>query len=469
MQYLTECPERRRLNDEIHARSYEELNPPEQVSYIALLVDSDERARELAHLQAFCAHYQVPAPDNLSSKEYYVDCGVIRLKMELHAEFTHYKFLRQSSFTDPFADPVIAALPPDWLAGLPGKLLIGMHVAVVDANQAPFDLSQAALPQLFGGNRLIGGRMAGGTGAAYSDFMIHADGFSRLLIVNDGFAPGQSGRCMQRLLEIETYRMMALLGLPVARSILPQLPDADRELVKLTAALAQGSEQSDERLLDELTQLAAKMENTVSATYARFNATRNYAALVNIRLEQLRESKIEGVPTITEFLTRRLNPAMGTCQAVDQWLHQLTQRIANVNQLLLARIDVRRKQQNQSLLETMNRRASLQLRLQQALEGLSVAAITYAAASLLILMLNGLKSIGLPVNAELLTTLAIPAIGYFVFKGVAALHEKVIQEEEADNTEAAGAGAASNPPLSLFDTLLNICRKSLAKVFKCGN
>ncbi|MFM8330928.1 MAG: DUF3422 family protein [Candidatus Methylumidiphilus sp.] len=430
MRYLTECPERRGLNDEIHARPYLELNPPEQVSYIALLVDKEARARELAHLRSLCAHYQAPAPDSLDSKEFYVDCGAFRLKMELHAEFTHYKFLRQTAFSAPFADPVIATLPADWLEGLPGKLLIGVHVAIVDAGQAGMDLALEALPQYFDGNRLVGGKIAGGNGAAYSDFMIHDDGFSRLLIVNDGFAPGQGGRCMQRLLEIETYRMMALLGLPVARAILPQLPEADRQLVTLTAALADGQAQSDEALLAELTRLAAKMENTVSATYARFNATRSYAALVESRLEQLRESKIEGIPTFNEVLTRRIDPAMATCQAVDQWLHQLTQRIANVNQLLLARIDVRRKQQNQDILESMNRRASLQLRLQQALEGLSVAAITYAAVSLLGLVLNGAKSIGIHINAELAMTLAIPVVGYFVYLGVSGLHESIQREDQ---------------------------------------
>jgi uncharacterized membrane-anchored protein len=56
---------------------------------------------------------------------------------------------------------------------------------------------------------------------------------------------------LQRLLEIETYRMMAMLGLPVARSILPQLPDADRQLVELTSRLADDKDHSsDESLLD---------------------------------------------------------------------------------------------------------------------------------------------------------------------------------------------------------------------------
>jgi len=430
MKNLTECPERRQINDEIHARAYLELDPPEQVSYIALLVDKEGRARELAHLQKLCGHFNLPSPEGLDAKDFFLDCGGFRLKIEMHAEFTHYKFLRRSDFAEPFANPVIEAVPEDWLADLPGKLYVAIHVAIVDSSKTTLDLRPDELPRFFGGNRIVGGKIAAGTGAAFSDCKIHEDGFSRLLIINDNFAPGQAGRCLQRLLEIETYRMMALLALPKARAILPELPDADRQLVALTAALADEKEDSDEALLAELAQLAAVMENKISATYARFNATRNYAALVDIRLEQLRETKIEGVPSLTEFLQRRLTPALSTCQSVDQWLHQLSQRIANLNQLLLTRIDVRRKQQNQDILESLNRRSQMQLRMQQAIEMLSIAAVTYATVSLLGLALNGLKSVGIHINADLTMLLAIPVVGYFVYLGVVYLHEQIEREEK---------------------------------------
>lgn len=429
MRYFKECPDRHVLNDHIHGRPYLELDPPEQVSYVALLVDREDRSRELEHLQKLCAHFRVPFPALAEAKDYFLDLGPFRLKMEVHAEFTHYKFIRQSRFTDPFADPVINAVPGEWLADLPGQLLIGIHVAIMDATKAKSSLTPQNLHRHFNGNRLIGAKIAGGTGSAYSDFAIHEDGFGRLLIVNEHFAPGQAGRCLQRLLEIETYRMLALLALPKARAILPELPEADRQLVALTSDLAETHEHSDEELLDELTQLAAVIENKVSATYARFNATRNYASLVKTRLEQLRESKIEGLPTFGEYLLRRLNPAMSTCEGVDHWLHQLTQRIATVNQLLLARIDVRRKQQNQDILESLNRRARMQLRLQQAIEGLSVMAITYASVSLLGLVLNGVKSIGIHINSELTMMLVIPLVGYFVYLGVVHLHETIEREE----------------------------------------
>lgn len=430
MKVIKEFSERRLLNDEIHARAYLELDPPEQVSYIALLVDREDRERELAHLHKLCEIYKIPTPDGLENKDYFLDCVDFRLKVEIHAEFTHYKFFRRRQFEDPFADPVIEVVPQEWLDELPGEVYVAVHVAVVDSANTPWDLSPDSLPRFFGGNRLVGGNIAGGTGSAFSDFMIHGDGFSRMLIINDNFAPGQAGRCLQRLLEIETYRMMALLGLPKARAILPELPAADRQLVDLTGRLAEDMAHSDEEMLAELAQLAAVMENKISATYARFNATRSYASLVDIRLEQLRESKIEGVPTITEFLQRRLNPAMSTCQSVDQWLHQLSQRIANMNQLLLTRIDVRRKQQNQDILESLNRRAHMQLRMQQAIEMVSIAAVTYATVSLIGLGVNGLRSLGINLNADLTMLLSIPVVGYCAYLAVLYLQEQITQESD---------------------------------------
>ncbi len=428
MKHLTECPERKSLNDDIHARPYLELNPPQQISYLALLVNREERLREAGHLAALCEHFGIPAPI-MDGKDIFVDFGTFRLKMEVHAEYTHYKVIRQAPLQDPFADPPIVSVPEAWLQGLPGKVLVGIHVAILDESNSALNLDPEYLPHYFEGNRLIGGKIAGGNGTAVSDFLLHEDGFSRLLIIDHQFAPGQSGRSLQRLLEIETYRMLALLGLPKAKAIMPELPEADHQLVKLTASLDEDDGRSDETLLDELTRLAATIENKVSATYARFNATRNYASLVTIRLEQLRESKIEGIPSFTEFLERRLNPAISTCNSVDHWLHQLAHRISNVNQLLLTRIDVRRKQQNQEILESLNRRAKIQLRLQQAIEGLSVMAITYTAVSLLGVFLGGFKAIGLHINSELVMAIFIPIIGYFVYSGVVKLHKTIEQED----------------------------------------
>ena len=94
MKYLNEYPERMSLNDHIHARPSLELNPPEQVSYLAFLVEKEDRWREVEHLRVLCGHFNQVSAVDWESKDILIDFGKFRLKMEVHAEYTHYKFIR---------------------------------------------------------------------------------------------------------------------------------------------------------------------------------------------------------------------------------------------------------------------------------------------------------------------------------------------------------------------------------------
>ena len=66
----------------------------------------------------------------------------------------------------------------------------------------------------------------------------------------------------------------------------------------------------------------------------------------------------------------------------------------------------------------MNRRAKLQLHLQQTVEGLSVVAITYYASQLVQYMAQGLKHQIEPLTPEGITAAAIPLIAGFVAFGL---------------------------------------------------
>jgi len=63
-------------------------------------------------------------------------------------------------------------------------------------------------------------------------------------------------------------------------------------------------------------------------------------------------------------------------------LQAMADRAMRAGELLRTRVDVERSAQNQALLESMDRRADMQLRLQKTVEGLSVVAISYYAVSL---------------------------------------------------------------------------------------
>jgi uncharacterized membrane-anchored protein len=185
---------------------------------------------------------------------------------------------------------------------------------------------------------------------------------------------------------------------------------------------------AERKLLDELMKLSSEIEDVAAATTYRFSAARAYYALVLRRVEELREQRVEGLQTLSEFVDRRLAPAMRTCEAVSERLETLSRRVSRASQLLRARVEIQLEAQNRDLLESMNRRAHLQLRLQQTVEGLSVAAITYYLASLVGYLAKGAKAVGLPVDSDLATAAAIPLVALATWLGLRRLHRHLRRE-----------------------------------------
>jgi uncharacterized membrane-anchored protein len=146
------------------------------------------------------------------------------------------------------------------------------------------------------------------------------------------------------------------------------------------------------------------------ASQYRFSASRAYYELVRSRIAELKERPIPGIQTIDEFMTRRLAPAMATCFSVSQRLKELSERIAQASGLLSTRVEITRERQNQALLASMEQRARLQLRLQQTVEGLSVAAITYYVVGLVGYFAKGLKADGIAIDPEMTIAVAIPVV-----------------------------------------------------------
>ena len=157
----------------------------------------------------------------------------------------------------------------------------------------------------------------------------------------------------------------------------------------------------------------------------RFGATRAYYDITKRRIAELREERLLGVQTIDEFMSRRLAPAMATCASAEKRLLDLSERIARACDLLRTRVDIEREQQNQVLLASMNKRAKLQLRLQQTVEGLSIAAITYYLVSLVAYAAKALKMGGLSLSVEIVTGVSMPIVALIIWLGVKRMHKRV--------------------------------------------
>jgi uncharacterized membrane-anchored protein len=420
-------PQRFALANEIHARPQEALHPPARASYIAVMVDPDERGREHAHVGALCERYGAHLPPS-DATHFASDLGSFRFTWERHTDFSSYAFYRHGVGPQPFAEPAAGAVPADWLAPIPGRTVVAAHAEIVDRSRSMPAASEIAA--CFHGNYVVGAAVGGGAGAVFTDFRIHADGFGRFLIIDRELSRRQVGRTLQRLFEIETYRVMALLALPIARSIGPRLRAMEYELAEVTARLADGAS-ADEVLLEQLTRLAANVESAIGESRYRFGATAAYYDLVQSRITELREQRLPGTQTIAEFMARRLSPAMATCRSVAQRLVELSERVARANDLLATQVGIARERQNQDLLASMNRRARLQLRLQETVEGLSIAAVTYYVAGLVGYVAKGLKASGVAIDADLTVGVAIPVIAVLVALGIRYVRRSVAKAERA--------------------------------------
>ncbi len=425
MDGLRQHPLRFALTNELHARPFPVVEPPHQMTHLAFLRGEGSGAEDRGHLGLLCRRHGVSPPD-ASASHFAADFGSFRLKWERHHEFTTYTLFRAGLPAEPFDDVAAKAVPADWLQAIPGDLLVALHLAVKPGLEGGAD--PAALGRWFVPDSLCGATVGRGAVELWTDFRIHADGATRMLVSGPAIDPRRVGRLVQRLCEIETYRTLALLGLPQARGIAAQVAAIDRQSSVLTTAVAgTAGADEDQALLARLMALAAEIEGIVSSTAYRFSATTAYHALVESRLERLAETPIAGYQTMREFMDRRLVPAMRTCATMQGRLEQMSWRISRCANLLRTRVDIALERQNRDLLASMDRRARLQLRLQETVEGLSVAAISYYVVGLLGYLVKPLDG----GSAGTVTAIAVPVVAcaaWIVTRRVRAAHRRAGNE-----------------------------------------
>ncbi|MEO1471094.1 MAG: DUF3422 domain-containing protein, partial [Pseudomonadota bacterium] len=196
-----------------------------------------------------------------------------------------------------------------------------------------------------------------------------------------------------------------------ARRSSARLNEIDRELSDLIRVVAdRRGERSEQEILDRLTGLSAEIEAMAASTAFRFGAARAYEAIVHERIAMMREERILGRQLFSEFMLRRFDPAMRTVRATEGRLSGLATRASRIADLLRTRVDVALEAQNSRLLQSMDRRAALQLRLQETVEGFSVVAISYYAVSLASYALAPLATVWGLEKGELVALITLPVL-----------------------------------------------------------
>ncbi|NMT62560.1 DUF3422 family protein [Marinobacter orientalis] len=420
-------PLRAELYNELHSRPFHVLPCPAQVTHIAVLTTPEQRSIQFRHWQDLHVMLGEDAPlEDVSCYE--ATFGSLRIRREMHMEFASYTFINLAAGENhqPFRDTGISSLPEGWLEQLTGTVVAAFHIDIQQATKSP-KTELAQIRHWFEGERLVGSSPWEGKARVWGTFKLHSDGFGRFMVLNRDMSDSQLGRLTQRLMEIETYRLMSLLALPLARETTPSLNDMDQQLAVITQSLADNHDLDEREVLADLTNIAARIEAFRAHSTFRFSATRAYHRLVLTRLEELREDELSGHLTITEFMTRRLTPAVETCESVKDRLEDLSRRVDRASDMMRTRVELAIQSQNQQLLSSMDRRSKIQLMMQHTVEGLSVVAISYYLVGLLKLALDSAYDAGLDFDKSLVLGVSIPVVMALVFFGVRLVHHRFIK------------------------------------------
>jgi uncharacterized membrane-anchored protein len=405
---LEDHPLRYQLANELHARPFPSVSCPGQAVYLAIKqpVASAKRDRgeDRAHLLALLDRFgaQHPGP---GATHYFAQLGRFHLKWESHTEFVTYTAFLENGADRPFDPAAWEVFPEDWLDDAPGVRIASAHIRYDTAPKNEDDIARD-LAEWFVPESLTASRVLDEAAIIAGDFRIDTAGHMRFAIFTKPETGNQRiGRIVQRICEIETYKSMSMLGFPRAHDISRRMGEIDARLSTLMGDLTGDGRKPDETL-DDLLAAAAELEGLQSDSAFRFGATAAYEALVNQRIAVLREERFQGRQTFGEFMMRRFDPAMRTVKSTERRLQSMTDRAIRAGDLLRTRVDVDRSAQNQQLLESMDQRSDLQLRLQKTVEGLSIVAISYYAVNLVVYLIKPLAE-PLGMSETVLTAAAV--------------------------------------------------------------
>jgi len=403
-------PQYRELHAELLARPFPVVSGQVMVAHRAILFTPDEAAAHRSAVAALASYPDVVAAPAEHGFQL-LQLGAADLRIERHNEFTTVTVIAPQAGA-PFARSAIDLLPAGWLEAIPGRILAAVEIA---SEQLPVEDAGTArtmerASEFFNQERLVGGWVVERVASVWSSFRLDERGATRFLVQGHRLTPGRYGRLLQRLVEIETYRLAAMLSLPLARDLLPQIETLEAQHVALVERIGAMDAGDERALLGELTNLSLTTERLQARCGSRFSLTESYARILSARVRELREEQVPGYQTIGEFFDRRLAQALHTCKKADAGLGALSARLQSTTSLLRTRVEVNLQSQNQLLLASVDRRAAAQLRLQRAVEGLSVVVLTYYLANLLKIILEGTEAAGIAIHSTLVVALVLPLL-----------------------------------------------------------
>ena len=217
-------PFRQQILEEVHARPVEMVpaaiaRAPSRVCRAARSRRRCRGARALLRLVR--AGRDSCAPRNKDVRQHSFTAGTRQVTWEFHTEFVTVTWTAAPDDSDSAPEGIGLEL-------IDGPQLLGaMRIDLVEDTRLP----DALLPG-FNPHSLCVIGVEGGAGQLATDFVPDAERFTRFEFAAGGLPPLRRAILVRRILEIETYRTMALIGLPLARQHASELGSIETELTE---------------------------------------------------------------------------------------------------------------------------------------------------------------------------------------------------------------------------------------------
>ena len=397
------------LSEELHARAFHDFDGAGRfIRFVYLVGNNDSAVIKYINEYLTAKKLSLILP---SAKFHRIELGGFALRVERHTEFLTISFVekglkvKSGISDDAFDQSRLLHLPFEWAQNAPAPLFNAIWVEV--GGKPPAKLQQSDMLKILKSRAVASNNFSDTAAQVHFAFDIDKDGFSRIVVFNRSIEATRMGRVVQRIVEVETYRLLALLGLSTVKEYGGRLASIEEALNGLTSDLSQQITKPDgqvQPLLSLLSTQAADVEDIYSQTSYRLSATKAYLGILNGRLERMQMTRLPGFQGVRGFLNRRMTPAMDSCAAFSERLSSLSSRINRAGALLRTQTELVIQQQNRDLLQSMDDRAKHQLRLQQTVESLSIAAVTYYGVGLV-----GYVAVTLPIDQWGLSLTSIKA------------------------------------------------------------
>lgn len=367
---LKEHPQRKLILGEVHARMVQAINCNSTINRIAFEIGhSNENLVKARNAFVDWCHTNNIEPPEPESRQHRFEHNNRMVSWELHTEFVTITWisegldeagqLYEQCCLEPYLEyPVVVATAVE-VYGV--ESTDGLHPK-----------------RKFDGQSLCSSLVSNETAVVFTDYRQNENGFTIFEIANCSLPPFATGVLVRRLLEAESYRTFALLGLPAARQALRDTENYERKHTDLLQDIDidQGMD-SNRQALQTLQALALEVELSKQLSSFRFSASYAYADIMARRFELLDEKPYRHFTMLAQFIRRRVDPAIATCRSVERRQQSLARKLGRATDLINTRIGEDIQRQNAKVLQSLNETSKRQYRLQSTVEGLSVIAISY--------------------------------------------------------------------------------------------